>query len=177
METRPRSLKEYQERLLARIRDSAANGSATSYLGMMVAEERWVVQLTDVSEVIPLPPLYPIPLTQDWLLGVANVRGALHTVIDLAAFAGRGATALGSEARLVLIHHKFRVNAGFVIGRTLGLRNLQLQRHPPEKALPWLVARYRDPDGRDWKELDIRRLVSDPRFLDVGRSGSQLRDA
>ncbi len=171
METRPGSLREYQERLLARIRDSAAEGSATSYLGMMVAGERWVVQLTDVSEVIPLPALYPIPLTRDWLLGVTNLRGTLYTVADLAAFAGRGATALGAEARLVLIHPRFRVNAGLVIGRTLGLRNLQLQKHAPDQASPWLAAGYRDPEGQDWKELDIRRLISDPRFLDVGRSG------
>ncbi|WP_333842044.1 chemotaxis protein CheW [Pelomicrobium sp.] len=177
MRTQPTSLREYQERLLARLRDSAASGSATSYLGMMVAGERWVVQLTDVSEVVPLPPLYPIPLTREWLLGVVNVRGTLYTVIDLAAFAGHGATALGAEARLVLIHPKFRVNAGFVIARTLGLRNPQPQRVPFEMPLPWLVAEYHDSDGSHWKALDIRRLVADSRFLDVGRSEYEQRGA
>ena len=168
METGLGSLKEYQEQLLARIRDSAANGAATSYLGMVVAEERWAVRLTDVSEVIPVPTLHTVPLTQSWFLGITNIRGSLYAVADIAALIGRGHAPLNADTRLVLIHPRFRVNAGFIITRTLGLRNIPLPSQPPEKEeVSWITAEYHEPDGKVWKELDIRRLVSDPRFLDI----------
>ena len=39
-----------------------------------------------------MPEVSLVPLTKDWFLGVANVRGVLYGVSDFAAFGGIAAT-------------------------------------------------------------------------------------
>ena len=50
--------------------------------------DNWFVALHQVSEVIPVPPTVPVPLTQPWFRGVANVRGNLYSMVDFSAFQG-----------------------------------------------------------------------------------------
>ena len=46
-------------------------------------QHNFVIPVGDVLEVINLPELTPIPFSQSWILGVANWRGKLLTVVDL----------------------------------------------------------------------------------------------
>ena len=78
------------------------------------------------GEVLPVPAITPVPLTKPWFLGIANVRGALHGVVDFAGFIGTGpASAHGSnaggQARLLLLGTRFsEIRAGLVVDRVLG---------------------------------------------------------
>ena len=65
--------------------------------------ERWLIRLADAGEVIAVPPIVPVPLTQRWFLGIANIRGNLFSVIDFAAFLGRESVVQGALARLILL--------------------------------------------------------------------------
>ncbi len=61
---------------------------AASKLGLQVGDDRWLVDLADAGEVIPVPPITAVPLTRPWFAGVANIRGNLYSVVDFAAFLG-----------------------------------------------------------------------------------------
>ena len=66
---------------------STVESTATqSLLAFESGGERWLVDLADAGEVLPVPPLSDVPLTQPWFLGIANIRGTLFSVTDLAAF-------------------------------------------------------------------------------------------
>jgi twitching motility protein PilI len=61
-------------------------------------------------------------------------------------------------------------NAGIVVQRVLGLRNLA-QLHPAHddaSAPAWHVQRWTDADGDTWQEIDLAKLARDPAFLQVG---------
>ncbi len=165
------SLRDYQRDLAERLR--AAEGSrAASMLALQVADEGWLVNLGDASEVVPVPPISPVPLTRPWFKGVANIRGNLFSVVDFPAFIGRSPVALSDQSRLLLVGERFRLGAALLVDRSLGLRNpaqLKAKEAAGDGAgAAWLKAEYGDEEGRVWKELDLARLVQDQDFLAVG---------
>lgn len=163
------SLRDYQRDLAARMQ-SADAGRAASKLGLEVGGARWLVDLTDAGEVIPVPGITPVPLTRTWFRGVASIRGNLFSVVDIGAFLGGGAATLGEQARLLLLSERFRMGSALLVDRSLGLRNPeQLQeRAGAQRHAPWVKAEYDDALGDHWRELDVAQLVQDPEFLSVG---------
>ena len=165
------SLREFQESVVAKLQSvaSAEFMPGLSRLGVQVGAQNWLVDLADVSEVVPLPAMVPVPLTHRWFSGLANVRGVLYGVVDFGDFLGGEPMQPSLDRRLLLANARFAVNSGIVVNRVLGLRNLeQMQRRDAGSDTAWVAAEYVDADGREWKELDMRRLVEDTGFLNVG---------
>jgi twitching motility protein PilI len=162
------SLRDYQRELAGRLQ-SAASGNAASKLGVQVGAESWLVDLADAGEVLPVPPITPVPLTRPWFRGVANIRGKLYSVVDFPAFLGGAAVVAGEQSRLLLLGERFRMGCALLVDRSLGLRGAeQLQaRQASGTGAPWLKAEYGDKEGKQWKELDLAKLVQDPAFLEV----------
>ena len=161
------SLRDYQRELAERLRHAGV-GRAASKLGLQVGDEAWLVDLADAGEVLPVPPITPLPLTRPWFRGMANIRGNLYAVVDFPAFLGRNPVAAGEQARLLLVGERFRVAAALLVDRSLGLRNPAQLEAGDGAPGPWARAQYADAEGRKWKELDLPQLVRHPDFLAVG---------
>jgi twitching motility protein PilI len=162
------SLRDYQRELAERLRDGGGD-RATSKLGVQVGNDNWLVDLADAGEVIPVPPVTPVPLTHPWFKGMTNIRGNLYSVVDFPAFLGGAPAPITDRSRLLLIGERFRTGAALLVDRSLGLRNpAQLRPRPGDGTQkPWVKAEFTDSDGRDWKELDVSQLVRHPEFLGV----------
>lgn len=166
------SLREFQLSVANRLKDLASRKTVSSKLGFQVGGDNWIVNLVDVSEVVPVPQVMMVPLTRSWFRGVANVRGNLFSIVDFAAFLGGEATSQTSERRVILLSDRRIAGSGLLIGRMLGLRNPeQLQAVPDASpARAWIKGVYKDQAGTLWRELDVPLLVEDPAFLEVGIS-------
>lgn len=153
-------LRDYQAQLLARMQ-AAQNGApeAGHQLGVMIGAERYLLELTEAGEIVPLAPLAGVPLTQPWYLGLANVRGSLLGVIDLARYVDAHASAAGPEARLVSLAPRLGVNCALLVTRVYGLRRAAAMTTEGE--------RLRDLDGNAWTPLSLAALVREERFLHV----------
>lgn len=165
------SLRQFQEGLVARLKEvqSGTVTQSASKMGVQVGAEKWLVNLPDVSEVVPLPDLLAVPLTQPWFSGVANVRGVLYSVIDFSRFLGGEPTQVNIDSRLLLANMKFHLNAGIIVHHLLGLKNPdQLQVGATENLPSWIAAEYTDSNGEVWKELYMPGLIDHPDFLNVG---------
>src|ERR1700740_848153 len=117
-------LRQYQVQLLERMQ-AAKRGSAAGgpELGIMLGGQRCLLDLTQISEIVPLQPATPVPLAQDWYLGLANIRGALLGVIDLARYQGASAaTPSGADCRLITFAPGLGFNCALLAERVLGLR-------------------------------------------------------
>lgn len=166
------SLREFQQSLAQRLREAHAASEQSSRLGVQAGDGYWLLKLDETDEVLPLPEISPVPLTQGWYLGLANIRGVMANVVDFGAFLGDEATARTPECRLVLVADRFQSYSGLLIGRMMGLRNLQnleaLEARAGSERQPWVAGEYRDAEGRTWKELNVAALVANENFLNVG---------
>ena len=165
------NLQEYQQGILSRFRRLAEGEQAvsSSKLGFRSGGTNWLVALDSVSEVLPVPAIVPVPLTQSWFLGMANMRGNLCAVTDLAAFSGLAPTAIGAESRILLAHHRYGSNAGLLVDpRRLadGDHGMTTQ-ESVAAAQPWELACYLGADGQPWAELDLGILLGLDTFIQI----------
>jgi twitching motility protein PilI len=163
-------LREFQLSVAERLRTASSQAALSSKLGFQVGADNWFVSLHQVSEVVPVPALVPVPLTHSWFRGVANVRGNLYSMIDFSAFQGGDPIPSGMERRVILVSDRLLGGAGLLVSRMLGLRNPEQFNAAtrPADAPPWMGSAYTDAGGTRWLELDLPALVREQRFLEVG---------
>lgn len=169
---RKTSLREYQTAVAERLRTAAQRGAAAaSKLGFMVGDTRWIMNLQDVAEVLPVPPIVAIPLTKAYFIGTCNVRGNLYGVVDFSAFMGRSPMTPSVESRLLLLPSTFVQGAALLVSRMAGLRSPEafVQGDREHDAPSWVANTYRDADGQVWSELDVGSLAQHEQFLNVGK--------
>ncbi len=168
--SRRTGLREFQLSVAERLRTASSRTALASKLGFQVGADNWFVALHQVSEVVPLPSVVPVPLTRPWFRGVANVRGNLCSMVDFSAFQGGEPIGPGMERRVILVSEQLVGGAGLLVSRMLGLRNPEQFNVAvkPADAPPWVGAAYVDAGGTRWLELDLPALVREQRFLEVG---------
>jgi twitching motility protein PilI len=93
-----------------------------SGLGFRVENLQLVTPLDHVSEVLPCPPVTPVPGTKRWLKGIANVRGTLVTVIDLPEFFGKEPVRLDDRSRLLILNIP-GLSTALLVNEVVGLRH------------------------------------------------------
>jgi len=82
------ALRELQGRLAERLQQARTELRPLSWLAVDCAGIGLLVPLPTAGEIFSVGTVLPVPHTQRWFMGVANLRGGLHGVVDLAAFLG-----------------------------------------------------------------------------------------
>lgn len=169
------TLREFQESILLKLKEAAEHSGevSTSRLGVTVGEKKLLINLSDVREVLPMPPVQTVPLTQPWFLGVANVRGNLYNVSDVAHFIGLPPTKKSSSNRIVLLSSETTTQAALMIDSLVGLRSVESMQlktaadgnNVNDDHIFLSKKRNIDTDGNEWFELDIGALVQDKTFI------------
>jgi len=164
------NLREFQEAILAKLKDAAshAGGESSSRLGVVVGSKRYLVNLTDVKEVLPVPPIMHVPLTKPWFLGAANVRGNLYSISDLAQFLKMPPTSKSINNRILLLSTESTAQTALLIDGLVGLRSIQaMKQQAPDDESSALFSKnnYIDEDNNQWLELDAEALVKDKDFV------------
>ncbi len=173
LERRRTQLREFQAQLVQRMHAAKSGADAhVNQLGIQIGSLRALISLAQAGEIVPLSAITPVPLTQDWYLGVANIRGNLVSVADLARFNGGPVTAIDKDSRILAFGPSLNFNAGLLVSRVLGLRSMaQLSPAGSASAEPgaaWCSATLVDNEGQHWQQLDLEQAVRDPRFLQIG---------
>jgi twitching motility protein PilI len=84
-------------------------------LGVATGEDCYLIAMNEVSEVIPIPKLARVPLTQSWFLGLANVRGSLYGITDLGVYLGGDSRPFNLKSRILLTSSGNKVLSGFIV--------------------------------------------------------------
>lgn len=124
--------------------------------GFRVGGLRLMIRYEDGSELTDLPPVYRLPRAPAWLLGMANLHGALVPVFDPAELLG---VVHGEDKPMLLVLGHGNARAGVVIdGLPVRLR-LEPGDRIPDAALPPRLAACAEgvwwSEGADWIELHV----------------------
>lgn len=153
-------LRQYQQQLLERMQAARLSGGTRLHqLGVMIGTERFLVDLTQTGEIVPLAPICTVPLTQPWYLGLSNIRGNLVGIIDYARYLDGGETAVAPDSRMLTLAPGLGFNCAILVNRVYGLRQASSMQVAGERLV--------DADNNEWLVLDLAELVQDPRFLHV----------
>ncbi len=177
------ALRELQSRLAQRLQAARTDPRAASWLAFECAGQGLLTPLHTAGEIFALGTLAPLPHTQPWFLGVANLRGLLHGVVDLAAFLGlrdapaqlpdAGRSAAREPGRLLAFNPSLGSHCAVLIDRLAGLRGAhQLSAVADTTATPrpdFALGLWADAEGRQWQELDLAALARHPQFLAIDR--------
>ena len=169
------ALRELQSRLAQRLQAARTEARSVAWLAVECAGQGMLVALPTAGEIFPLGTLLPVPHTQPWFAGVANLRGGLHGVVDLAAFLGLRPTMSASDAvrehsQLLALNANLGSHCALLIEKLAGLRSAdQLTAEPAEDGPhpSFAGARWRDADGRVWQEIDLPALAQNDQFLGI----------
>jgi len=72
-------------------------------VGYRIGQRRLASGFDEVIEILPLPPVTPVPGSQPWMLGVANIRGNLLPTVDLKQFLEGERTVLHEGQRVLIV--------------------------------------------------------------------------
>lgn len=165
------ALRELQARLAERLQAARTQARGKSWLAVECGHRGLLFPLGDAGEIFPVAPLAPVPHSHRWFLGVSNLRGHLHGVVDLAAFLGLDGARTGrDQARLVGFNQSLDINCVLLVDKLCGLRNedeLVAQAGDSTPRPDFAGALYRDASSRVWQEMNLTALAGDEAFLGI----------
>lgn len=171
------ALRELHNRLASRLQAARTDDVAAGWLAVEAGGRKYLLPLAQAGEIYAWTPALPVPYAQPWFLGVANLRGGVYAVVELASFVepGRAPENLvneqaRAEARLVSFNPALDINCVLMVSRLAGLRNSQAflsQEAPAAGAPEYSGGTYVDSMGGRWEVLDMLALSRLPQFLNI----------
>lgn len=140
-------------------------------VGFRLGESRLVTPLGEVVEILHPPQITRVPGTKSWVEGIANVRGNLLPVMDLAAYLRGTPVAERKAARILVLSHD-DVFAGLVVDEVLGLYHFVADHKRPappgldESVAPYITGAFDGDDGV-WPVFSLHRVAETPEFMQV----------
>jgi twitching motility protein PilI len=169
------ALRELQTRLAERLQVAKTQGVAAMWLAVEAGGKEYLFSLAQSGEIFPWVSIQPVSYTQDWFVGVANLRGGLFGVVDLASYvSGKAPLSKNelahSDSRLVSLNSAFEVNCVLLIDKLAGLRKQDAfidfsEKEPDSPA--FFGNKYFDLNGASWQEINLQLLAQQVHFLTI----------
>jgi twitching motility protein PilI len=99
-------LADYERRSLAHVAGLPEQLDAPGLwrgVGYRLGSRRLASGFDEVVEILPMPPVTPVPGAHTWMIGVANIRGNLLPVVDLKQFLEGERTVLHESQRVLIV--------------------------------------------------------------------------
>ena len=170
------ALRELQTRLASRLQAARTEGISVQWLAVEAGGGRYLLPLAQAGEIFPWSAVQMAPYTKPWFLGVANLRGNLCGVADLAHFLASDGLGVRDESRLaetrlVTLGPSLGLNCALMVDQLSGLRGADAfvgTAAPPQDAPPYFGPVHTDAAGLRWQAIDLLALSQSPSFLGIG---------
>ena len=146
-----------------------------SGVGFSLLGFHFVTPMSNLSEILTVPGFTQLPGVKSWVRGLANVRGRLLPVFDMATYFGGRLSGAKKWQRLLVIDRE-GIYAGLWVARMFGMQYFPMDARNalPPKVLPDVLAPfidgYFDYEGRIWTVFQPLKLLEDKQFLEVAAS-------
>ena len=146
-------------------------------ISFTINRQQYVVSIGDITEILPVPTITPLPGTKGWAKGVSNVRGRLVPIIDLPEFLGFSAPPARNTRRIMIIDRK-QLIVGLIVDEVQGMMQFPSKHFTGQAsgvtersdAVHYFtegsyVNEYRNEQEKVYPVFSIDRLVSHSEFL------------
>jgi twitching motility protein PilI len=138
-------------------------------IGFRIGQRRLVSRYESVAEILTVPQITPVPGSQPWMLGVANVRSNLLPVVDLKQFLEGARSVIHEGHQKVMVLRQPGGDVAVTIDELYGQRSFQDEQQVEVDALAegryagFIERAYRAADDV-WGVFSLDRLVRTPEF-------------
>ena len=170
-------LLEYEKRS-TQFSPGASNGGGVSEewsgVTFSVGDTPMACNIDRISEILPCPQSTPVPGAKPWIVGLANVRGELLTVVDFSWFLTGVRTPLTARSRLLATNLN-KAPIGLLIDEVFGQRHFLDSDAVPaqldeDSALEGIVSKQHSLGSESWMELNLDQLFNSAEFLNGAAS-------
>lgn len=125
--------------------------------------------MEDVAEIIPVPHVSRVPGVKSWLMGIANLRGTVISIVDLKEFLGGKPSNLMTSSRVVVVRSG-EWDYGLLVDEIIGMRHFGPDNRQPSKNmvdvnLRSYVTEVFSSEDKLWLAFNVSQLLTDDRFL------------
>lgn len=145
-------------------------------LGFSLLGQRFVVPLSDVGELMRVPQTTRLIGVKSFVVGVANIRGRLLVVIDLAVFFGEQSSFPKSQRRLFAVGEDEQY-FGFMMDESLGMQHFPSEAFTEsaddvaERFKPFVTGCY-NMGGAIWPVFSLASLSEHPTLVRLADSAA-----
>lgn len=138
-------------------------------LALRLGSWRLMFDMADVAEIAPLPRITRVPGVKPWFLGIANLRGAVISLVDLQQFLTGTPTRIHPKSRVLMLRSG-EWDYGVLMDEVIGMRSfgeefaVDPQGLVEPGLLPYLEHVYRA-DDRLWLGFNSTKLLHEEQFL------------
>ncbi|WP_122899365.1 chemotaxis protein CheW [Acinetobacter sp. B51(2017)] len=142
-----------------------------SGIAFEIMGQYFVAPLGEVSEVIYPPKCTPVPNTQAWVRGVANIRGRLLSVADLTHYVA-GHRSQSSRAQKVLCIQHDDHYVGLIVDQVLGIQHFNKKsffsnQDAVEDILHPYCRGYFQQHNQKWQVFLFSQLLQHPKYMNA----------
>lgn len=94
--------------------------SGFRYSVLCVSNHNFVIEISNIREVAPLPKITKVPNVNESFIGVFNLRGEIYSILDLRALLGLETVALTEDSMVAIIEHE-SVAFGVIVDKVIGV--------------------------------------------------------
>ncbi len=150
-------------------KDGAGPSQEWSGVTFGIGESRLACNIDRISEILPCPPSTPVPGAKPWIIGLANVRGELLTVVDLAWYLSGVRSPITANSRLLSASLN-KAPIGLLIDEVFGQRHFMdddamPSELPDESPMRSVVSKQHQLGAETWLELNLDQLFNAGEFL------------
>ncbi|MCB1616215.1 MAG: purine-binding chemotaxis protein CheW [Pseudomonadales bacterium] len=143
-----------------------------SGIGFTLFGKKFVAPMGEVSETLEVPPFTHLPGVKGWVKGVANVRGRLLPITDLAEYFG-GKLESGRRSQRVLVLEQGEIYSGLMVDGVYGIQRFPVDEYAPvvrgvdqEALKPYLQGTFLDESTAEpWIVFSPWMLTKDEAFF------------
>lgn len=119
------SFDETTDRVIGENAPSTGPRQESRYVVFQIGQQLAAISLNGIGEIDRMPNYTALPGTPAWCLGIANLRGQIVSVTDLAELIGEdGATVSKNQKVMIVRSQNLGASTALVVDRVIGIRNL-----------------------------------------------------
>ncbi|MFO0827643.1 MAG: chemotaxis protein CheW [Phycisphaerales bacterium] len=114
--------------------DALATRPTQPVYAFQACDLRYGIDVHQIQEVSPCPPITPVPQAPPVVRGLTNMRSHIYLALDMRALVGRAPAAIDAECRLVVIKPSITADLAIIVergGDIVHVRPNQIESPPP----------------------------------------------
>jgi len=149
----------------------SGSGPSEEWAGITfgLGDTRLACKIERITEILPCPQSTPVPGAKPWIVGLANVRGELLTVIDFTRYLTGVRTPIRASSRLLATSLN-KAPIGLLVDEVFGQRHFLdsdsvAAELPDDSSMRAVISKKHQLGSETWHELDLDRLFNSAEFL------------